>query len=286
MDNALYQVIIDVGAQSSGETSFFDLGDNFPENLITGQSFDLEITVVNGVNDVSLAGATGVLSIVANNTTQTPIVLDGTGVIATNTVTFTVDKDLIPESLAAFPQSDQQPAILLFAVVEDADSKLEFRKLITIFDENGEGSGSSNPPSSDFAYTPTTAADWLTFISVAPVTVSEGLDDLAAEVANKEATLTDAANIAWNVFQQKHSVVTLTASRILDNPTNLKAGGVYRLRVIQGGAGSFVLTYGTAYDFPGGTAPTLTTAVGAVDLLTFYSDGTNMLLESVSLDIK
>lgn len=91
-----------------------------------------------------------------------------------------------------------------------------------------------------------------------------------------EATLTDAANIAWNLNTAQAAKVTLAGNRTLDNPTNMKAGGTYILRVIQDGAGSRTLAYGAAYKWPGGTAPTLSTGGGAVDILTFVSDGTSM----------
>lgn len=92
----------------------------------------------------------------------------------------------------------------------------------------------------------------------------------------QEVTLTDAANIAWNLETSPRATVTLAGNRTLDNPSNLVAGVRYFLRVVQDGAGSRTLAYGTAYLFPGGTAPVLTTAANAVDILQFYSDGTNM----------
>ncbi len=88
--------------------------------------------------------------------------------------------------------------------------------------------------------------------------------------------LTDAANIAWNLNQNQVAQVTLAGNRTLDNPINLKDGGVYILEVIQDGTGSRTLAYGTAYKFPGGFAPVLSTGVNDVDILTFHSDGTNM----------
>lgn len=93
-----------------------------------------------------------------------------------------------------------------------------------------------------------------------------------------EQTLSDGANISWNLNTQQTATVTLAGNRTLNNPTNLKAGATYLIRVVQDGTGSRTLAYGSAYDFPGGTAPVLTSGSGgAVDLLTFYCDGTNML---------
>jgi hypothetical protein len=65
-------------------------------------------------------------------------------------------------------------------------------------------------------------------------------------------------------------VLTLTASTgTLANPTNPVDGQTIRVRVIQGGAGSFTLAFGTAYDFGSAGQPALSTAVSAVDILGF-----------------
>lgn len=90
------------------------------------------------------------------------------------------------------------------------------------------------------------------------------------------ATLTDGANIAWNLDDGQSAKVTLGGNRTLDNPTNMIDGGTYILRVIQDATGSRTLGFGTAYKWPGGTPPTLTTTANAVDILSFVSDGTNM----------
>ena len=97
------------------------------------------------------------------------------------------------------------------------------------------------------------------------------------------ATLTDAANISWNLDDAQSAKVTLGGNRTLDNPTNPQEGAVYILRVIQDGAGSRTLSYGANYKWPGGTAPTLSTGSGAIDILTFVYDGSDMLGQA-SLD--
>lgn len=64
--------------------------------------------------------------------------------------------------------------------------------------------------------------------------------------------------------------LTLTASTTtLGNPTNSVDGQVIRFRITQGGAGSFTLAYGTAYDFGAAGSPTLTTTAAKVDVLAF-----------------
>lgn len=90
------------------------------------------------------------------------------------------------------------------------------------------------------------------------------------------ATLTDAATINWNLSTAQVAKLTIGGNRTLANPTNMVDGGTYILRITQDGTGSRTLAYGTAYKWPGGTAPVLSTTAGAVDIITFVSDGTNM----------
>jgi hypothetical protein len=82
--------------------------------------------------------------------------------------------------------------------------------------------------------------------------------------------LTFASSITVNVALGNAFAVTLTASTgTLANPTNPVDGQVIRVRVIQGGSGSFTLAYGTAYDFGAAGAPVLSTAAAKVDILGF-----------------
>lgn len=89
-------------------------------------------------------------------------------------------------------------------------------------------------------------------------------------------TLTDAASIAWAAGDNQVASVTLGGNRTLADPSGLQDGATYILRVIQDGTGSRTLAYGSAYKWPSGVAPTLSTGAGAIDVLTFISDGTNM----------
>ena len=89
-------------------------------------------------------------------------------------------------------------------------------------------------------------------------------------------TLVDGVNISWDASTNQVASVTLAGNRTLDNPTNMVDGATYILTVKQDATGSRTLAYGTAYKWQGGTAPTLSTGVNAVDILTFICDGTNM----------
>jgi len=88
--------------------------------------------------------------------------------------------------------------------------------------------------------------------------------------------LTDGANIAVNAADSNVFTVTLAGNRTLDNPTNLVNGQTFIFRITQDATGSQTLAYGSVYRFPGGTAPTLSTAANAVDYLSGVSDGTNV----------
>ncbi len=89
-------------------------------------------------------------------------------------------------------------------------------------------------------------------------------------------TLTDGANISWDLDSGGAATVTLAGNRTLDNPTNMKNGATYYVIVKQDATGTRTLAYGSAYKWPGGTAPTLSTTGNDIDILTFISDGTSL----------
>jgi hypothetical protein len=89
--------------------------------------------------------------------------------------------------------------------------------------------------------------------------------------------LGDGANISWDLSQNQVASVTLAGNRTLDAPSNQVAGATYILIVKQDGTGNRTLnTSASAYKFPGGTEPTLSTGANAVDILSFVSDGSSM----------
>lgn len=106
-----------------------------------------------------------------------------------------------------------------------------------------------------------------------------GLDRAQTFTANQTVgtvTLVDGTNIPVDASLGNTFEVTLGGNRTLDNPTNLVDGQTLIFRIIQDATGSRTLAYGTAYKFPGGTGPTLTTTANAIDLLSCSSDGTNL----------
>ena len=105
---------------------------------------------------------------------------------------------------------------------------------------------------------------------------------LATSVAS--GTLTDQTTIAWNISQYQIATVTLGGNRAVGNPTG-KLVGTYILHVYQDGTGGRSLTWNTAFKWPAGVQPTISTAPNAHDVFSFICDGTN-LYGSYMYDVK
>jgi len=94
-------------------------------------------------------------------------------------------------------------------------------------------------------------------------------DQLEGRYAVEIATLTDAATITPDFGANQNFTVTLAGSRTLANPTNPVVGQTGSIFLVQDGTGSRTLSFGTQYDFTGGTAPTLSTTAAAVDRIDY-----------------
>jgi len=77
-------------------------------------------------------------------------------------------------------------------------------------------------------------------------------------------TLTDGATVTPDFAANCNFTLTISGNRTLANPTNITAGQTGSIFIIQG-SGSNTLSWGSYWDFAGGTAPTLSTASGAID---------------------
>jgi len=115
------------------------------------------------------------------------------------------------------------------------------------------------------------AADLNAAIAAVPGTVAASVHTWTAAQRNPPATLTDAATITPDFATSNNFTVTIGGARTLANPDNPAAGQAGQIVIIQDGTGSRTLSYGSAWKFPGGVAPTLSTAAGAVDILSYYA---------------
>jgi len=77
--------------------------------------------------------------------------------------------------------------------------------------------------------------------------------------------LTDGATITPDFAASNFYSVVLGGNRTIANPTNITAGQGGAIFIVQDATGSRTAAWGTAWDFVGGTAPTLTTTADAVD---------------------
>jgi hypothetical protein len=78
-------------------------------------------------------------------------------------------------------------------------------------------------------------------------------------------TLTDGATITPDLAADCNFTVTLGGNRTIANPTNITAGQSGSIFIVQDATGGRTASWGSFWDFPGGTAPTLSTAANAVD---------------------
>jgi trimeric autotransporter adhesin len=100
------------------------------------------------------------------------------------------------------------------------------------------------------------------------------------------ASLTDGATIAVNFNTAQNFIVQLAGNRTLENPTNCVAGQTGSIIIVQDGTGGRTLSYGTSWDFIGGTAPTLSTGISAVDRIDYIVYTSTAVQAIASLDIK
>lgn len=99
-------------------------------------------------------------------------------------------------------------------------------------------------------------------------------------------SLTDGVNIAVDFNAGQNFAVQLAGNRTLESPTNCVAGQTGSIFVIQDGTGGRTLSYGTNWKFAGGTAPTLSTAISAVDRIDYIAYTSTAVQAIATLDVK
>ncbi len=92
----------------------------------------------------------------------------------------------------------------------------------------------------------------------------------------QSAITSTSAHIAWNLDTQSNAIHTFTENTTLDNPTNMVAGGTYKLRLVQHASSPKTLAFGNAYRTAAGAGFTVSSTNSAVDVLYFDCDGTHM----------
>lgn len=107
--------------------------------------------------------------------------------------------------------------------------------------------------------------------------LAAGGGTMGAGLSPKVVALTDAATIAVNASQGNDFRVTLGGSRTMGAPSNPADGQSITFELVQDGTGTRTVGWASGaggYSFGSGSAPALSTAAGARDLVAFrYSAG-------------
>ena len=96
------------------------------------------------------------------------------------------------------------------------------------------------------------------------------------------ALTSSAASIAVNLALGNNFSHTFTENTTLANPSNIVAGTSGQIAFTQDAGTARTLAYGSAWDFAGGTAPTVSTGLSARDTLFWYAR-TTAIIEAVLL---
>ena len=112
------------------------------------------------------------------------------------------------------------------------------------------------------------------------VLVPDGIRYAAHIYPRNIETVTDTANVEFLCENGNVGTLTLGGNRTFAFNGD-QAGGTYILILKQDATGSRTVTWNASILWPDGTAPTLSTAANAVDIITFISDGTNQYAVAV-----
>ena len=115
---------------------------------------------------------------------------------------------------------------------------------------------------------PVSAAD-IRFVTASVASSITAAKTFTAPVIGNVTSLTDAASIAIDMGVGNNFAFTLAGNRTLEAPTNATPGQTGYIYITQDGTGSRTLAFNNAYIFVSGTAPTISTAAGAKDLLIY-----------------
>ena len=106
-----------------------------------------------------------------------------------------------------------------------------------------------------------------------------------AQSGRVESITVGAANVQLNFANANIFSLTLGINTHLNLPSNMTVGQGGSIVVTQDGTGSRTLSYAGAWEFPGGTAPTLTTTASAEDRIDYIVRASNAIHAVASLNV-
>lgn len=110
----------------------------------------------------------------------------------------------------------------------------------------------------------TTVIDDSRSISSANLYVSGNAASATVAIGNTDL------NTTLDFTQGNNFSLTLTGSITLENPTGVTTGQSGIVLIQQDGTGTRLVGYGSHWDFPSATAPTLSTGANSLDVLTYF----------------
>ena len=107
-------------------------------------------------------------------------------------------------------------------------------------------------------------------VDVTGVLNASGIITAQAGAVAEIGTLSDGATVTPDLATHCNFTITLGGNRTLANPSNVVAGQSGSIFVVQDGTGGRSFnSFGSYWDFIGGTVPTFTSTAGAVDRLDY-----------------
>jgi hypothetical protein len=94
--------------------------------------------------------------------------------------------------------------------------------------------------------------------------------------------LTDAATVDVDMATGINFTLTIGGNRTLGAPTNTKNGQAGEIIITQDGTGSRTLAYHANWKFAGGSDPVLSTAAGAIDVLSYKVVSSTFIIAALS----
>ena len=91
----------------------------------------------------------------------------------------------------------------------------------------------------------------------------------AGAVGTPEVSIASATSMNVDFSAGNNFAITLGTNATLAGAVNGKVGQSGTITITQDGTGSRTLSYGASYNFPSGTAPTLSTAAAAKDIIVY-----------------
>ncbi len=97
-------------------------------------------------------------------------------------------------------------------------------------------------------------------------------------------TLTDAATITPNLNDSNNFNLTLGGNRTIANPTNVNVGQSGTIFISQDSTGSRTASWGSNWDWAGGSAPTLSTGANQTDRVDYIVRNASSIFATATLN--